>query len=286
MVRRSARRVHSAPLEDPERRTIAPMGTMTRDQPAERPAWTPEELASNPHRDAAKAGKVRAMFGAIAGCYDLNNRLHSFWRDQAWRRAAVRMAEVQPTDHVLDVACGTGDLTRAFADAGAARVVGADFTPEMLEIARSRRLKGTGSDHETISYQDADAMALPFGDASFDVVSIAFGIRNVSDPGRALSEFHRVLRPGGRLIVLEFSRPRAAPIRWVNDLYCKVIMPRTATLISRDRSGAYYYLPRSVETFLEREEMAAALERTGFTGVRMKPMTFGVCVCYRADKVQ
>ncbi|MBL0926952.1 MAG: bifunctional demethylmenaquinone methyltransferase/2-methoxy-6-polyprenyl-1,4-benzoquinol methylase UbiE [Phycisphaerales bacterium] len=241
------------------------------------PAWTEPELAGNPHADAGKPEKVRRMFAAIAHRYDLNNRLHSFWRDQAWRRAAVRMAGVRPADRVLDVACGTGDLTRAFADAGPAEVIGADFTPQMLDIARAKRGR-------VIEYLEADAQNLPFPDGRFDVVSIAFGIRNVQRPERALAEFFRVLAPGGRLIVLEFAEPRLAPVRWINGLYTKRVMPLTATLISGDRSGAYRYLPRSVETFLTREEMERALRAAGFASVRQRAMTFGVCVAYRADK--
>ncbi len=247
------------------------------------PAWTGAELSADPHANEAKADKVRRMFAAIAASYDLNNRLHSFGRDQAWRRAAVRMATLTGAERVLDVACGTGDLSRAFADGGADRVVGLDFTPPMLEIARAKRLHARGGGDELISYVDGDAMALPFDDGSFDVVSIAFGIRNVSDPDRALAEFRRVLRPGGRVIVLEFGRPSPAPVRWANDLYCTAIMPRTATLISGDRTGAYRYLPRSVETFWERPEMTAALGRAGFERIRHRRLTFGVCVAYRGD---
>jgi demethylmenaquinone methyltransferase/2-methoxy-6-polyprenyl-1,4-benzoquinol methylase len=247
--------------------------------PPPAPAWTSEELAGDPHAHRAKAEKVRSMFGAIAHAYDLNNRLHSFGRDQAWRRAAVRMASVRPTDHVLDAACGTGDLSRAFADAGAARVVGLDFTPRMLEIARAKRPPRPGV-AATVEYVEGDATALPFADASFDIVSIAFGIRNVTEPARALREFRRVLRPGGRLVVLEFGRPRPAPVEWLNDFYCSVVMPRTASLLARDRSGAYRYLPRSVSTFLTREQMIDAVSTAGFTGVRSRAMTFGVCVCY------
>lgn len=257
--------------------------------PAASPAWTDAELASNPHEHEAKAEKVRAMFGAIARAYDLNNRLHSFGLDQRWRRAAVRLAGPKPTDHVLDAACGTGDLTRAFADAGAARVTGLDFTAEMLEIARAKLREPSrqpGPLHDSaqttrVAYVQGDAMNLPFADASFDIVSIAFGIRNVTDPRRALREFRRVLRPGGRLVVLEFDRPRFAPIAWMNDFYCRVIMPRTATWISGDRSGAYRYLPRSVRTFMTREEMMSALREAGFGDVRCRPLTFGVCACFR-----
>lgn len=244
------------------------------------PAWTDADLAHNPHHDADKPEKVRAMFASIAHAYDLNNRLHSLGRDQSWRRAAVRMAGVKPTDRVLDIACGTGDLTRAFADAGAAGVTGADFTPQMLDIARTkRRHPKDDPTRTTITYEQADATALQYPDASFDIVSIAFGLRNVSDPARALAEFRRVLKPGGRVVVLEFSDPRPAPIAWFNNIYCKHIMPITATLIARDKSGAYKYLPRSIETFLTREQLAAALRAANFADVRTKPLTFGVCVC-------
>ena len=155
------------------------------------PVWTQEALQGNPHADAEKARKVRSMFAAIARSYDLNNRLHSFLQDQRWRRAAVRAAGVTPTTRVLDVACGTGDLAEAFADAGAATVTGVDFTPEMLDVARH---KGSARPARSrVRYEQGDAMQLAFPDGSFDVVSIAFGIRNVAVPERALREFFRVL---------------------------------------------------------------------------------------------
>ncbi len=246
------------------------------------PAWTEQDLTDNPHERSDKADRVRSMFAAIAGSYDLNNRLHSFGRDQAWRRRAVKLAQVQPADHVLDVACGTGDLTEVFARAGAERVIGLDFTEPMLEIARHKATRSRSSAPlKAIEYRQGDAMDLPFDDASFDIVSIAFGIRNVSEPPRALAEFLRVLRPGGRLIVLEFSEPKNRLIRACNRFYCHQLMPRTASWIARDRSGAYRYLPRSVETFLTREAMVDGMERAGFREIAQKPMTFGVCVCYR-----
>ena len=243
------------------------------------PAWTDADLA-DPHANPDKAERVRRMFAAIARSYDLNNRLHSFGRDQAWRRYAVRAAGVRPGDAVLDVACGTGDLTLLLARTGAGRVVGLDFTPEMLDLAR---VKSTRLDPSPApEFIHGDAQNLPFDDASFDAVSIAFGIRNVQQPERAVSEFARVLRPGGRLVILEFGRPPFAPVRWLNDFYCSWVMPRTATLISRDRSGAYRYLPRSIGSFMPREAMLGLLARSGFKDVSSRSLTFGVCVCYRA----
>ena len=245
----------------------------------EAPAWSESDLSASPHQRADKPERVRRMFAAIAGSYDLNNRVHSFGRDQAWRKVAVRMAEPAASDRVLDAACGTGDLSRAFLDAGVEHVTGLDFTSEMLHIARTKRLHRKGESDPRIDYVEGDAMALDLPDASFDVVSIAFGIRNVADPSRALREFRRVLRPGGRLIVLEFDRPRNPLIRAGNTLYQRVIMPRTATLLSGDRSGAYRYLPRSIDTFLDREALAEAMREAGFAPVRQRALTFGVCIC-------
>lgn len=247
------------------------------------PVWTDADLADSPHARGDKPERVRSMFAAIARSYDLNNRLHSFWRDQAWRKAAVRMADVKPGDRVLDCACGTGDLTMAFAKSPAAEVVGSDFTQQMLDIADTKK-PAVGEHVSKITYEQADATQLPYDDASFDVLSIAFGIRNVSDPAQALAEFHRVLRPGGRLVILEFDTPRNPMIRLGNDVYTKHVMPRTATLIARDRSGAYRYLPKSVETFLTSEQLAAKATEAGFESITQKRMTFGVCVCTRAVK--
>lgn len=242
--------------------------------------WNERNLA-NPHTADDKPERVRGMFAAIAGRYDLNNRLHSGWRDQAWRRYAVRTAQVRPGEVVLDVACGTGDLTQAFATrTDAARVIGLDFTREMLNLAERKRMRA-GLHDGRILYIEGDAQRLPLDDASVDVVSIAFGIRNVRDPEVTVAEFARVLRPGGRLVILEFDRPRLAPVRWANRFYAGWLMPRTATLISRDRSGAYLYLPKSVDTFLTREQMVSLMTASGFSDVTVRNLTMGICACYR-----
>jgi demethylmenaquinone methyltransferase/2-methoxy-6-polyprenyl-1,4-benzoquinol methylase len=270
-------------------------------QQTQPPAWDDALLSQNPHAVADKRSRVQRMFAAIAPSYDLNNRLHSFWQDQRWRLKAVRLAMLKPTDVVLDVACGTGDLTIKFRDAllkvregprAAPVAIGVDFTFEMLPIARRKGCVAPpagcpdptnldGSTVDCITWLNADAQSLPLPDACCDVVSIAFGVRNVADPAAALREFRRVLRPGGRVIILEFSQPTNRVLRWLNDLYCCRIMPHTATWISRDRSGAYKYLPTSVRTFLDREQMMRMIGDAEFTDVQQFPMTFGVCVCYR-----
>lgn len=246
-----------------------------------RPAWRDDELA-DPHQAPDKALRVRRMFAAIARSYDLNNRLHSLGRDQSWRRRAVRLARVKTTDTVLDVACGTGDLAMAFAQARAHRVVGVDFTHEMLELARRKRplRDRRGRRAQPVHYVDGDATRLPIADRSVDVVSIAFGLRNVADPAAAVAEFYRVLKPGGRLVILEFSTPRFPPLRLGYQLYFNHVLPRTATWISRDRSGAYRYLPRSVDTFIDRPRIVRMMNETGFANVSLEPMTLGIAVAY------
>ena len=250
-------------------------------------AWTKDELQGDPHQHAEKARRVQRMFGAIAGTYDLNNRLHAFGRDQAWRRRLIQLLGIGSTDRVLDVACGTGDLSEAAALAGAKSVLGVDFTPEMLEVAIEKAKRGVKRGRwslDTLSYAQGDAMALTQEDASHDVTMIAFGIRNVAEPAKALAEFYRVLAPGGRLGILEFSEPRNPLMRWCNGFYTRRVMPLTATLIARDRSGAYRYLPRSVETFLDPAGLAALLQDVGFTVEQQVPLTFGTCTATVAVK--
>jgi len=288
-------------------------------QPAP-PAWT-DPLLQSPHTVKDKARRVNEMFSAIAPSYDLNNRLHSLWMDQHWRNVAVKMAAVKDSDRILDVACGTGDLTLKFAEVLNHRsclkpnqVIGLDFTFEMLpiavrksgdhaiskEIVRERersqkeeydRMAAQGvlvsfnlddaTMRDEVPFVNGDAMALPFPNASMDVLSIAFGIRNVSDWGAAIDEFTRVLKPGGRLIILEFSLPTNFVLRAFYNFYFKKIMPITATLISGDKSGAYKYLPQSVNTFISRQAMQDRMKAAGLVDVIARPMTFGICVCYK-----
>jgi demethylmenaquinone methyltransferase/2-methoxy-6-polyprenyl-1,4-benzoquinol methylase len=244
------------------------------------------------------------MFAAIAPSYDINNRLHSLWMDQRWRKKAVKLAELKATDRVVDVACGTGDLTMAMTcglwpEHGdwppvRGQVLGVDFTYEMLPLAQAKARKlveGIGANgrrlttNDHIAWLNGDAQSLPLMDQSADVVSIAFGIRNVQDPLAALREFYRVLRPSGRVIILEFSLPTNSLLRRMYNFYFRKILPRTAAFISRDKTGAYKYLPESVNTFIDRRTMMQLMSDAGFGSVEQFPMTFGVCVCYRGFKL-
>jgi demethylmenaquinone methyltransferase/2-methoxy-6-polyprenyl-1,4-benzoquinol methylase len=257
-----------------------------------------DRLLANPHAAADKRQRVQKMFAAIAPSYDLNNRLHSLWMDQRWRRKAVKLATLTPADVVVDVACGTGDLALRFAreldgvrhdlpwpNEVGEQVIGIDFTFEMLPLAREKGLAfGHVEPQRFIRWINGDAQSLPLPNASADVLSIAFGIRNVADPAAAIREFHRVLRPAGRLIILEFSLPTNPLLRGLYNFYFRKILPRTATLISRDKTGAYKYLPESVNTFITRQSMMDMMTAAGFKEVTQHPMTFGVCVCYRGVK--
>jgi demethylmenaquinone methyltransferase/2-methoxy-6-polyprenyl-1,4-benzoquinol methylase len=262
-----------------------------------------DKLLANPHAVADKRKRVQRMFAAIAPSYDINNRLHSLWMDQRWRKKAVKLAELNPGDVVVDVACGTGDLALTFArrlvqmrgsPLMPLQIIGVDFTFEMLPLAtqksdrpyfpRDAIYDPPNRFSSGLRFLNADAQALPLPDQSADVVSIAFGIRNVQEPAVALKEFHRILRPGGRVIILEFSLPTNPILRGLYNFYFRKILPRTATLISGDKTGAYKYLPESVNTFIGREQMMQMMRDSGFDEVQQFPLTFGVCVCYRGVK--
>ncbi len=267
-------------------------------------AWN-DDLLRNPHAAADKRQRIQKMFAAIAPSYDINNRLHSLWMDQRWRKKAVKLAELKPRDRVVDVACGTGDLTLQFAYGlfdtdrtgrplpRKGQVIGIDFTFPMLPLANDKKkfiedtAEWPGNTERSpglIQFVNGDALFLPLRDECCDVMSIAFGIRNVADPAAALREFHRVLRPGGRIIILEFSLPTNRILRSLYNFYFRKILPRTATWISRDKTGAYKYLPESVNTFIGRDQMMSMMRDSGFDRVEQFPLTFGICVCYRGLK--
>jgi demethylmenaquinone methyltransferase/2-methoxy-6-polyprenyl-1,4-benzoquinol methylase len=198
---------------------------------------------------------VRVMFDRIAPVYDLMNRVMTAGLDLRWRRLAAAAA-VRPGDRVLDAACGTGDLALADLRAGAAAVTGLDFSPRMLERARRKS--------SAVEWVEGDVLALPFADESFDAATIGFGIRNVADLELGLRELRRVLRPGGRVAILEITRPRG-PLAPLLSLWFERLVPRLGRLVPG--GSAYSYLPASVARFPPAEELAALLRSAGFSGV-------------------
>lgn len=242
--------------------------------------WDDSRLA-DPHGQSDKAARVQAMFDEIAPTYEKVNRLLSLGRDAYWRRKAVQLAQVGPADRVLDLACGTGDFARTFAAAGAGLVIGCDFSAGMLSRARHRPAPREVC---PVSWYQADALMLPFGDESFSVASCAFGVRNWQNLERGFGETFRVLRSGGRFVILEFSMPRTPILGAMYLTYFCRILPRLATIISKDRSGAYNYLPASVSSFIDVEGMRSQLSSAGFSRITHHRLTFGVVTVHLAWK--
>lgn len=244
-----------------------------------RPAWDAQSLA-DPHARSDKSTRIVAMFDAIAPTYERVNTVASLGRDAAWRRKAVAVAGLRAGDIVLDVCCGTGDMVRAFASAHPTPrlVIGVDFSTNMLACGQY----DAAATRAPIQLCRGDGLRLPLADGSVDVVSCAFGVRNLQDLDRGLREMHRVLRCGGRLVILEFALPENPVIRLGYRLYANTILPLVGAWISRDRSGAYRYLPRSIQTFERREAMLERLSRAGFAETRATPLNLGSVLIYRA----
>lgn len=221
------------------------------------------------------AGRVREMFARIAKRYDLLNHLLSGNVDKRWRRiVATRVREKLPSSssRVLDVACGTGDLSLTLFEITGARVVGTDFCRPMLEIA-------AGKTSNQVRLIEGDALDLPFRDGSFEVVTIAFGLRNLASVEGGLAELRRVLKPGGWVAVLEFSRPANAMVRPLFGLYFTKVLPLMGGLISGSRS-AYSYLPASVQKFPDQHQLSLLMQRAGFDQVEFENLTGGIAALH------
>jgi demethylmenaquinone methyltransferase / 2-methoxy-6-polyprenyl-1,4-benzoquinol methylase len=233
----------------------------------------------------AAARAVRDMFTSIAPRYDLLNHLLSFNVDRLWwRRTARSFRHIlrRPGSRILDLCCGTGDMTFALRrEAGNSplQIVGADFSHAMLQRASAKAAGRGASPPEWI---EADALKLPFPDASFDLVTSAFGFRNLANYGAGLREIRRVLRRGAECGILDFSEPRG-PIGAIYRFYFKRVLPQIGTLISGVR-GPYAYLPASVERFPEPEQMRSRMKAAGFTDATWTPYTFGIAGLYRGKK--
>ena len=215
---------------------------------------------------------VAAMFDDVAGKYDLTNDVLSLGQDRLWRRAVVRAVDAQPGERVLDIAAGTGTSSEPFADQGV-HVVPADFSLGMLAVGNRRR--------PDLGFTAADAMRLPFADASFDAVTMSFGLRNVADTQAALREFLRVTRPGGRLVVCEFSQPVNGAFRKVYTEYLMRSLPSIARRVSSNPES-YVYLAESIQAWPAQRELALAISGAGWSDVAWRNLTGGVVALHRA----
>jgi len=222
------------------------------------------------------AAWVRGMFGRVAGRYDLLNHLLSANIDRYWRaKTARRVSAVltRPEAVCLDLCCGTGDLMIALQNRGCSRILGSDFCHPMLRIARARR--------PAAELFEADALCLPLRDSSLDLITVAFGFRNLANYRRGIDEMLRVLKPGGVAAILEFSQPRNRAFAFLYELYSRTILPVIGGLISGSRD-AYAYLPESVRKFPSAAELAEQIRSAGFREVRHEPMTGGIVALHIA----
>lgn len=243
---------------------------------------TPEPLhvAVDAGLRAKEPARITGMFDAIAARYDLLNRVLSGGLDQRWRARAVKALHLQSSDTLLDLCTGTADVAIA-ASTTAGRIIGIDFSHQMLRLGLEKvRSRALG---HRIALARGDAMLLPLGPGSADAAVISFGIRNVQQPEIALNELARVLRPGGRLAILEFGLPTSPAFRAVYLWYASRLLPAVGRLISRHAS-AYEYLPESVSRFPPPEAFGRLLQASGFPHVEIAPLTLGIVYLYIARK--
>ena len=235
----------------------------------QKPDLTTEELLTK------RGAFIRDMFASIAGIYDLMNSVFSLMFDRHWRDAAAKAARLPKDALVLDVCCGTGKLALQFLRilGPEARVIGADFCREMV-LAGIRHMKP--EERALLSFAEADTLLLPFPDNTFDAVSAAFGIRNVADIERGVAEMARVAKPGGRILILDFARPRGAIFRRIYEFYFTRIIPLAGRMVHRGKMSPYEYLPRSVLRFVTAAELEDMLVKHGVTNVETGELTLGI----------
>jgi demethylmenaquinone methyltransferase/2-methoxy-6-polyprenyl-1,4-benzoquinol methylase len=231
-----------------------------------------------------RESRIRRMFGQVAPSYDLLNHLLSLNVDRYWRRKTTRLVPPTADAPILDLCTGTGDLALAYnrASQGRVSIVGADFCPEML-VRATAKTKRAGADNR-IRFLEADAQQLPLPSDHFQIAAVAFGLRNVTNTDRGIAEMVRVVRPGGRVAILEFSTPRNRFFGRLFRFYFRHVLPHVGQAISRSRENAYRYLPASVSEFPDGEALAERLRRHGLRDVRFYPFTFGIATLYVGTK--
>lgn len=227
--------------------------------------------------------QIQKMFGAVAPKYDFLNRLLSAGRDQHWRKSAVNLLSPQKGERFLDIATGTADIALEIASRypSELKVMGIDFSGPMLELGQKKIIEKNRQ--QTITLQKACGESLPFADNSFNGGITAFGLRNFSDPKRALNEINRVLKPKGRIVILEFSHPSNPVLGWGYLFYFHFLLPQVGRFFSQHKS-AYNYLPQSVSNFPMRDDLALLMEESGFQHVTHQDLTFGIVTLYHGIK--
>ena len=232
--------------------------------------------------EGAKGEQVERMFDQIAHSYDFLNHTLSLGIDRSWRKAAIDSLKPYAPQRILDVATGTGDFALMAVDRLQPQsLIGADLSEGMLSVGREKVERAGKSD--IITLQKEDCMALSFEDNTFDAVTVAYGVRNFEDRDRGLREMLRVLKPGGRLVIIELTSPVRFPMKQLFWLYAHVWMPMVGKLVSRD-SRAYSYLPATMEAFPQGEVMQGIIEKAGFQSVKFRRFTFGLSTLYTAEK--
>lgn len=236
-----------------------------------------------PYKDTpdTKKQQVATMFDRIAGRYDFFNHFFSLGIDRYWRRKSISILKTYHPQTILDVATGTGDFALSAVKTGAGRIVGIDISAQMLAVGmlkiQKRKLEGI------IELKEGDSEKIQFPDNSFDAVTVAFGVRNFENLDAGLKEMHRVLNPGGHVIILEFSKPRIFPVKHVYYFYSHLLIPILGKLFSNDKS-AYSYLPESVDAFPCGVNFVGIMTRNGFHNAKQLPLTFGIATLYTGQK--
>jgi len=233
--------------------------------------------------DLGKKEQVAQMFDRIAFRYDFLNRFLSGGIDMYWRRKAIRTLTAQNPQTILDVATGTADMAILLTKyLPTAKITGIDISEGMLELGRQKLTK-LNLNHR-VELRSGDSEAIHFPDNSFDAITVAFGVRNFENLEKGLQEMRRVLRPGGQLVVLEFSQPKKAGLKQLYNLYMRMVAPQVCKMLSSNRE-AYKYLSESVQAFPEGDAFVKILDQNGYTQTRRRPLTMGICTVYTGAKI-
>lgn len=242
-----------------------------------------EVVKPYPGQEGSKKQQVATMFNNISARYDLLNRVLSLGIDIIWRKKAIQLLKADQPKQILDLATGTADFAIEALSLNPDKIVGVDISAGMLDMGRIK-LKNKGLE-DKIELVLGDSERLPFSNNSFDAATVAFGVRNFENLDKGLGDIHRVLRPGAKLVVLEFSRPAKFPVKQFYNFYFRFILPVIGRVVSKDQT-AYTYLPESVQAFPEGLAFLNHMQTAGFEKLKEKRLTFGICSIYVGEKVR